>query len=123
LSDSAAPLHLYRIVQEATNNAIRHGKARNIYIDVVRVGGRVILTVEDDGVGINDEGTTEGLGLRTMRHRARMIGALLTVARAEVAGTIVTCQLTIPLLPEPQTPSETHNNESTPAEQSANSAG
>lgn len=122
LSDSAAPLHLYRIVQEATNNAIRHGKARNIYIDVVRVGGRVILTVEDDGVGINDEGTTEGLGLRTMRHRARMIGALLTVARAEVAGTIVTCQLTIPLLPEPQTP-ETHNHESTPAEQSANSAG
>jgi len=114
---------LYRIVQEATNNAIRHGKARNIYIDVVRVGGRVILTVEDDGVGINDEGTTEGLGLRTMRHRARMIGALLTVARAEVAGTIVTCQLTIPLLPEPQIPPETHNHESTPAEQSANSAG
>lgn len=124
LSDSAAPLHLYRIVQEATNNAIRHGKARNIYIDVVRVGGRVILTVEDDGVGINDEGTTEGLGLRTMRHRARMIGALLTVARAEVAGTIVTCQLTIPLLPEPQIPApETHNHDSTPDVQSANSAG
>ena len=94
LEDPATPIQLYRITQEAITNAVRPGRAKNIYIDLVEVEGRVILTVEDDGLGIDHATPTPpGLGIRTMRHRARMIGATLTLEPADAGGTIVTCKL------------------------------
>jgi len=93
LPDPAAPIHLYRIAQEAMHNAIRHGKARSIFVDLVQVGSRVILTIEDDGMGIDFAMSGQGLGLRTMRHRARMIGATLAIERGSDTGTVVRCQL------------------------------
>ena len=95
LEDDAASIHLYRITQEAINNAIRHGKAKNIYIDLFNVDGRIMLSIEDDGVGIGPAPVRHGLGLRTMETRARMIGGTLTVEPADGAGTVVTCQLPI----------------------------
>jgi len=95
LADAVAPIHLYRIAQEAINNAVRHGKAQNIYLDLFNVQGRVILTIEDDGVGIPTPPPANGLGLRTMQTRARMIGAVLNVERANGSGTLVTCQLPV----------------------------
>ena len=95
--DPASPIQLYRITQEAITNAVRHGRAKNIYIDLVEVEGRVILTVEDDGLGIDHAApptaAAPGLGVRTMRHRARMIGATLAIEPADGGGTIVTCKL------------------------------
>jgi signal transduction histidine kinase len=93
IDDPACPIQLYRIAQEAISNAIRHGKAKNIFIDLVQLGDRVILTVEDDGVGIGPAPARPGLGLRTMRHRARMIGATLLVEPADGEGTVVTCKV------------------------------
>lgn len=99
LEDPATPIQLYRITQEAITNAVRHGRAQNVYIDLVEVEGRVILTVEDDGLGIDHAAppapatAPHGLGVRTMRHRARMIGATLTLEPADGGGTIVTCKL------------------------------
>jgi signal transduction histidine kinase len=96
LEDPASPIQLYRITQEAITNAVRHGRARNVYIDLVEVEGRVILTVEDDGQGIHHAAppaAAPGLGVRTMRHRARMIGATLAIEPADAGGTIVTCKL------------------------------
>lgn len=93
IDDPATPIQLYRIAQEAISNAIRHGQARNIYIDLVEVDGRLILTIEDDGSGIGEGPQSVGLGLRTMRHRARMIGATLAIEPADGSGTIVTCKL------------------------------
>jgi signal transduction histidine kinase len=95
LEDEAASIHLYRITQEAINNAIRHGKAKNIYIDLFNVNGRVMLSIEDDGVGIGPSPARHGLGLRTMETRARMIGGTLTIEPADGAGTLVTCQIPI----------------------------
>jgi signal transduction histidine kinase len=95
LEDDAASIHLYRIAQEAINNAIRHGKAKNIYIDLFNLGGRVRLSIEDDGIGIDKTPSGSGLGLRTMETRARMIGGTLTIEPADGAGTLVTCQLPI----------------------------
>jgi signal transduction histidine kinase len=94
LGDLAAATQVYRITQEAISNAIRHGRASNVYIDLSRAGERLILTVEDDGVGIADAGKSRpGLGMRTMRHRARMISASLSVEPGDGGGTVVTCTL------------------------------
>lgn len=97
MQDSACSIQLYRITQEAISNAIRHGRANNIYIDLVQTEDRLLLTIEDDGQGIDPvlaaAGTAGGIGLKTMRHRARMIGASLSVdpRDAREGGAIVSC--------------------------------
>lgn len=88
-------IHLYRIAQEAINNAVRHGHARSIKIDLLAATERLILTVEDDGVGIPDPPPANGLGLYTMTYRARMAGGNLTIEPASPHGTIVTCAVNL----------------------------
>jgi signal transduction histidine kinase len=84
--------HLFRIAQEAVNNAVHHGRADEILIDLV-VGQRTAtLTVSDNGVGLSLDGNDghSGMGLRIMRHRAAMIGGSLGIERAS-GHTVVTC--------------------------------
>ena len=85
--------HLYRIVQEAVNNAIQHGKARRVLIGLTTIRDRGMLTVRDDGTGIpTDVADQQGLGLRSMRYRAGMIKASLDIRRdVDGGGTILTC--------------------------------
>jgi len=52
IRDGSTATHLYRIAQEAVTNAVRHGKARRIDISLASRNGRVVLAVEDDGVGL-----------------------------------------------------------------------
>jgi len=90
--DADTATHLYRIVQEALANAIRHANARNIKVMLKNTDRGVMLTVRDDGIGIPAE--TEravGLGLKTMAYRARIIDGVLRVARGPEGGTIVEC--------------------------------
>jgi signal transduction histidine kinase len=93
--DRTRSLHLFRIAQEAVNNSVRHGKARNIKITLSRAAGRDEMTVKvaDDGSGLSQKTMTNpGLGLRIMQYRARMLDATLTVERASArGGTVVTC--------------------------------
>jgi len=93
LLDQTSALHLFRVVQEAVNNSVRHGKARNVRIRMIWAHKSVKITVIDDGVGLSEKTTARpGLGLRIMQHRARMLGASLTVERAAPeGGTVVTC--------------------------------
>ncbi len=90
-----APLlatHLYRIAQEAVNNAIQHGKAKHVVITLAVIQDRGLLTIQDDGIGFPAEAEEKpGLGLRSMRYRGRMIGARFKVSRASGGGTVVTC--------------------------------
>jgi signal transduction histidine kinase len=89
-------VHLFRIATEAANNAARHAQAGQIHIRLAREGPQVVLEVRDDGTGISDEARREpGLGLRIMRHRAKVIGAALDVRRGERGGTVVTCTLPV----------------------------
>lgn len=87
--------HLYRIAQEAVTNAVRHGKARTIAISLTTdPSGAVDLQVRDDGCGVPPpEKRGEGLGLRIMRHRSKMIGGSFTVEPAEGGGTLVVCRI------------------------------
>ena len=92
LADNNAAVHLYRIAQEAVNNALRHGKARHITITLAEAGRRVTLTVRDDGLGLPDPlPASRGIGLDIMHHRARMIRGTLDIRRAPQGGTILTC--------------------------------
>jgi signal transduction histidine kinase len=95
--DDATSTDLYRIAQEAINNAVRHGKAKTALLRLAAAGGQLTLTIEDDGGGIPDpQPPTAGMGISTMRYRARMIGGELTVRRAPTGGTIVACSLPYP---------------------------
>jgi PAS domain S-box-containing protein len=86
--------HLYRIVQEAVSNAIRHGGARNIRIALDEEDGQTVLQIEDNGTGLpHDLLQTPGIGLRAMRYRAGLIGGKLEVGPGPGGGTLVVCRL------------------------------
>jgi PAS domain S-box-containing protein len=96
ISDNNTALHLYRIAQEAINNAIKHGKAQCIVVVLTRTGGSIGLTVKDNGLGFPKiDSKSNGIGLRVMNYRAGMIGASLTVGRQRDGGTVVQCQLPV----------------------------
>jgi signal transduction histidine kinase len=88
-------VHLYRIIQEAMSNSVKHGKARNIEVRLRFDEHSITLTVIDDGCGISFKTLARpGLGLQIMRYRARMIGATIRIQRASAdSGTIVHCIL------------------------------
>jgi PAS domain S-box-containing protein len=83
---------LYRIAQEAVGNALRHASPSTIEIDYGCDDAHSRLELSDDGCGIAPaEDLVAGLGLRSMRYRASLIGAELEVARRPEGGTRVTC--------------------------------
>ena len=93
INDDASGLPLYRIAQEAINNAVRHGKPSHLWITLKTDAGDVVLVVEDDGIGFDATlPRHEGMGIRVMSYRARMIGAPLDIQNRVAGGTIVTCR-------------------------------
>jgi len=94
IEDSVVATHLYRIAQEAITNAIKHGRAANISVDLVRHDNGLRLTVRDDGLGIPESsGRSVGMGLRVMAHRAAVMGGSFEVRREGPRGTRVTCDM------------------------------
>jgi two-component system, LuxR family, sensor kinase FixL len=90
--DNTVATHLYRIAQEATSNAVKHGKARTVVIDLAVAGDELRLVISDDGVGLANAATDgKGIGLQTMDYRARIVGGELKVRPGERGGTTVTC--------------------------------
>ena len=90
--NDAVATHLYRIAQEAINNAIRHGKAKNIAVTLEAADHGVLLRVADDGAGISAApASNNGIGMAVMRYRARLSGGELAVDSTQDGGTIVSC--------------------------------
>ncbi|MGH2586416.1 MAG: HAMP domain-containing protein [Dehalococcoidia bacterium] len=95
---------LFRIVQEALGNAVKHAHARRIAVRVAEQDGTLAVTVTDDGEGFNPEATTVpsgdeargGVGLRSMQERAAAAGIVLRIESAPGAGTTVIAQAPIP---------------------------
>lgn len=87
---------LYRIIQEALNNAIRHAQATRIAVLLQQTPESLIALVEDNGVGMEPErvAQSERLGLYGMRERAEMLGGTLTIESAPGQGT--TIQVEVP---------------------------
>jgi signal transduction histidine kinase len=90
--DLDAAQHLYRIAQEAVNNAVRHARAGRIRVELCDSGDFLLLLIEDDGVGLPDPVPSRGMGLRTMASRARLLDGELTIGPAAGAGLRITCR-------------------------------
>jgi len=92
IHDVTTATHLYHIAQEAVNNAMKHGGARKIVIELKAEQGRGRMAVYDDGKGIVEgPERTQGMGLHIMHYRAGMIGGALEVRRDSAGGTVVAC--------------------------------
>jgi signal transduction histidine kinase len=89
--DPLAAEHLFRIAQEAVQNAMRHAAPKLIRIRLAGDEDAIRLTVSDDGRGMDVDVASEGLGLSTMRYRARALGAKFAVSLVAGGGTIITC--------------------------------
>jgi two-component system sensor histidine kinase UhpB len=92
LESNQTATHLFRIAQEAISNAVRHGKAKLIALELKRLDAKVQLAIRDNGKGFRAR-TSEGngMGLRIMKYRAHMIGGTLVIESKPEAGTTVTC--------------------------------
>jgi two-component system sensor histidine kinase UhpB len=88
-----AQLVVYRVAQEALNNATRHAGAERIDVRLRRRDGGVVLTVVDDGRGFAFDESQRGLGINGMRERALLVGAELTIESRPGAGTSVRLEL------------------------------
>src|SRR5580704_14736281 len=92
IHDATVATHLYRIAQEAVNNAIRHGKAKNIVIRLSGKSGIGTLSIQDDGEGFPKQpASAPGVGLNIMNYRADMVGGSLKVQPNQDHGITVTC--------------------------------
>jgi PAS domain S-box-containing protein len=97
--DSNVVTQLYKITQEAVTNAVKHGKAKQVGIDLVKKPAELVLTVRNNGVtfpALIDQ--RKGMGLRIMNYRANLIGASLEVKPGRPKGAVVTCNLASPRL-------------------------
>ena len=88
---------VYRIIQEAVTNALRHARARRIRVDFRGREGTAVISIEDDGRGFDTKSTEAlgSIGLVSMRERAEMIGGQLLISSDAGKGTSIT--LSIPV--------------------------
>lgn len=87
-------IHLYRIVREAVANAVKHGQAKHIWIDVVEEPAKLVVSISNDGMPIPEEDLRRpGLGIRQMRMRARLMNAGFSMARDGQDKTVVEVEL------------------------------
>jgi len=94
IRDTVTSGHLYRITQEAVSNAVKHGRAKNIIIQLEMLDDGIALRVKDDGIGLRDPAERNGgMGLRIMAHRASMISGTFDARRSPEGGTIISCEV------------------------------
>ena len=79
--------HLYRIIQEASNNALNHGEADRIEISLSWLDGRLLLVIRDNGGGFDTDAETGGFGLSSIRDRAGMLRGIARVVSSASGGT------------------------------------
>ena len=98
-------VQLYKIAQEAVSNAIKHGKASDVVIELRCENNQLILTIQNNGQAFSPPASNSTrMGLRIMHYRANTIGAELDIKGLGKSGTIVTCKLPIKTAVEKQRP-------------------
>ena len=94
IGDNVVATHLYRIAQEAINNATKHGKAANVLVSLSEERQGTTLRIADDGAGISKTANgNNGMGLGLMHYRARLVGGELGIEQPPTGGTIVSCEI------------------------------
>jgi signal transduction histidine kinase len=89
--EQSTEIVLYRIVQELLNNVIRHARAGQVLVQLIRKQDRFSLTVEDDGIGFDNTDTNflTGAGIANVRARAEYLGGTVDIHSAPGQGTSV----------------------------------
>lgn len=95
LHDPIAANHLFRIAQEAITNAIKYCDGSQIGVSLSRNKRELLLSITDDGKGINPEDGRCGAGLTIMEYRCNAIGGILDVSPRHPKGTRVTCRVPV----------------------------
>lgn len=96
IGDLNVATNLYHIAQEAVNNAIRHGKSKNIVIRLTSKDGTGELTIQDDGGGFPEKPSGQpGVGLSIMNYRAVMVGGSLKLQANPDGGISVNCKFPV----------------------------
>ncbi len=90
---------VYRIAQELVNNVIKHASATNVSVQLLASKGSIVLSVEDDGIGIDPAAAAGGFGMRSLHDRARMLHGTFHVEAISPKGTRAT--LRVPMQPHP----------------------
>ena len=99
LSETSAT-HVYRIVQEALTNVIRHSRATDVTISIETVSGELHLRIDDNGRGFEQPASDspDGLGLKIMRYRAQMLGGDLILESGANGGASVRCSCPLEII-------------------------
>ena len=106
LTNPNVQLHLYRIAQEAITNAVKHGNASRIKLDLMTDKQQCVLTIDNNGQGLSEDSSKRiGIGTSIMQYRARALGGYLSLQSRPAGGVTVVC--TIPALK----PQEEFSNE------------
>lgn len=96
VDDEQRALHVFRIIQEAVNNAVKHSEGEKITVTLSSQQGMASVEVHDDGKGLpTDLRGFGGMGLALMNQRASAIGATLMAEQRDGGGTVVRCSFSI----------------------------
>jgi PAS domain S-box-containing protein len=87
--ETTTAVHIYRIVQEALHNAVKHAKPRQLQVRARRRGEDLVVEVSDDGTGLGGSEGGRGMGRKIMEFRANIIGGQLAVESRPGRGTVV----------------------------------
>ena len=91
--DESIAMNLYRVAQEAVNNALKHARASEIIIGLRKEDHDVVLTIRDDGTGIRSLRKKKTMGIHMMKYRADVCGGKLEIESRRGQGTTVTCRV------------------------------
>jgi signal transduction histidine kinase len=87
-------INVYRIAQELVNNCIKHAKAKDVFVTLIKDEDKLVLTVEDDGEGMADLDHT-GIGLNNVKLRADIINGEMNIDSAVGKGSLINIEVPI----------------------------
>ncbi len=91
--DSNVALNIYRIIQELVNNAIKHARCKEIFVQISKTINEMTITVEDDGIGFSTENVKKGMGLENIRSRVNYLRGEFNVESSDNQGTLFLVQI------------------------------
>ncbi len=113
--DGNTAIHVYRVVQEALNNAVKHSGADRVWVRLIFLPDKLGLEVEDHGCGFPTDGQRHGIGLVAMRERAELLGGTIEFMRPPQGGTLIRLNVPKEIAGE-RSPKKVSFTESTAAE-------
>ncbi|MBP7585646.1 MAG: sensor histidine kinase [Spirochaetes bacterium] len=97
LHDDLTAINLYRIAQESITNAVKHGKARQVTMELTTRGDELTMEIANDGIVYRgDREGADGLGIKLMKYRSDLIGGDFSIRAGDKSGTVVRCSLRNP---------------------------